>query len=409
MNPATRRQFLVRGLGVTAALPLASWMPVTRAAWSRRGRRADAARVLVVLQLTGGNDGLNTVVPLRQDAYYKLRPTLGLERGSLHALRDERGGMDHGLHPSLKGLAELYAEGSVGVIQGIGYPNPDRSHFRSMDIWHTGLPSARSEAERVGWLGRLADQMRAHDAESMPAIHVGDGDLPLALYGRVGFAPSFGDASAFQLRGDPNFARWRTELLRPERVERQSEARFLRDAAATTYAAVERMRAAAERPSAARYPDHGLARRLELIARLVSGGFETRLFHVALEGFDTHARQSTTHAALLQELSQSVTAFQRDLESSGHAERVVTLIFSEFGRRAAENGSRGTDHGAGAPAFLVGRAVKGGLHGTAPNLEALENGDVPYAVDFRTIYTNLETDWMGCRSSTTHPSANLIG
>ncbi len=391
----TRRQFLIGGVRVAAAVPL-----VSLAGGARASARTEGDPVLVVLQLSGGNDALNMVVPHRQDDYYRMRPTLSLARENLHALDD-----DHGLHPDMAGLGELYAEGHLAVVHGVGYPEPNRSHFRSMEIWHTADPDA--PPGDTGWMGRLADQIAVRQPGTMAALHVGGGDLPLAMYGREYFSPTVRDARGFRLRKPGGgFDGLRGRLL--DRPPATGDLAFLREAAAGTYRAAERMAAVAGRESAVSYPDLELARRLRLIARLVAGDFGTRVFHVALEGFDTHARQKATHAALLGELSQSLTAFQRDLEASGAADRVITLVFSEFGRRVKENASRGTDHGAGAPVLLVGHAVRGGMHGTAPDLQRLENGDVPPTTDFRSVYAALERDWMRLNSATNAASLELI-
>ena len=389
----TRRQFLIGGLRVTAAVPVLGALGAARAG-------SGGERALVVLQLTGGNDGLNTVVPHRQDDYFRMRPTLGLKPGALHALDD-----DHGLHPGLAGLGQLFAEGRVAVVHGVGYPDQDRSHFRSMEIWHTADPDHPPAG--VGWMGRLADQIAASDPTGMAALHVGAGDLPLAMRGRDAFPPTVTDPGGFRLHEKSEaIARARGDLLAPRGGP--PELAFLREAARTTYDAAGRMAAMAERETPVDYPGHDLAARLRLVARLVTGGFGTRLFHVQLAGFDTHARQGPVHASRMQQLSGALAAFQADLRHHGAGDRVVTLVFSEFGRRAAENGSRGTDHGAGAPVFLVGGRVRGGLHGTPPDLGGLVSGDVPATTDFRSIYTALEHDWMGLEPSTAIAALSVV-
>jgi len=384
-----RRDFLIDGLRLGALLPAWTWT---------RAPRAQGERVLVVVQLGGGNDGLNTVVPHRQDAYARGRPTLALPRAGLHALDD-----DHGLHPSLSGLGELFAEGRLTVIQGVGYPEPNRSHFRSMEIWHTADPLHPPAG--VGWLGRLADQIVRTQPGAMPGLHVGDEDLPLALMGESYFAPSVRDEQGLRLRQLPGLDEARATRLGARAAS--GELAFLRTAAASAYRAAERMERAATSRPAVDYPDLALARKLRLVAQLVRGGFDARLFLVTLGGFDTHARQAAFHAALLDELSRSLTAFQRDLEHDGAARRVATLVFSEFGRRTAENASRGTDHGAAAPVFLLGGPGPGGLLGTAPDLEHLVDGDVPHTTDFRALYAALEHGWMGLAPSTDVPALPL--
>jgi uncharacterized protein (DUF1501 family) len=395
----TRRQLFFTGARIAAAVPFVSGL----------GRALPAARdderALVVLQLTGGNDGVNTVVPHRQDEYYRSRPTLGLARSALHRLDD-----DHGLHPELGALAELFDEGKVGVVHGIGYPNPDRSHFRSLEVWHTADPV--NPPGETGWLGDLADQLATRRPGSMAALHVGTEDLPHALFARQYFAPTVRDSRGFRLRElgveKRAFAAARGRLL-DLTGDSAGDLAFLREAARSTYAAAARMEAMTSEPPPVAYPGSSLAERLQLVARLVTGGFGARVFHVSQNGYDTHAAQAPTHAALLRELARGLRAFVRDLEASDAAGRVVVLVHSEFGRRVRENGSKGTDHGAGAPAFVVGGDVRGGLFGTPPDLSKLVEGDVPYTTDFRALYTTLAQDWLELRPPTRVKGLALFG
>lgn len=385
---STRRSFLAAGLHLGVAAPV-----LANLGWpgARGARPADGARALVVLQLTGGNDGLNTLVPHRQDAYYRLRPSLGQARASLLALDD-----DHGLHPALMPLREAAEAGRLAAVHGVGYPHPDRSHFRSMEIWHTADPE--HPPGETGWLGRMADQLAAQDPGTLAALCIGNGDLPLALRARDTFAPSVVDPDAFRLSESSRpIARERARLL--ELDGGSDELAFLRRAAATSYEAARRVSELAEGDASVDYPGTALGRKLRLIARLLAGGFDARLFHLELGGFDTHARQARLHAGLLGQLGDALAAFDADLTLHGLADSVTTLVFSEFGRRAEENGSKGTDHGAGAPVLLVGGRVKGGTHGTPPDLERLEDGDVPATSDLRALYATLEADWMGLEPS----------
>jgi len=384
----TRRRLLLDGLRVTALVPMLASAGRARVA-------AQGERVLVVVQLTGGNDGLNTVVPMRQDGYFRARPTLALKPASLHALD-----ADHGLHPALGGLAELFAEGQLAVVHGVGYPGANRSHFRSMEIWHSADPAQPPRG--VGWLGRLADQILSAAPGSMPALLVGDEEVPLALMGREAIAPTVRDEHSLELAELPSLTGERAALVAPGTAT--GDLAFLRAAARNAYAAAERMERAVARPSSAAYPDLSLAAKLRLIGKLVAGGFDTRLFLVTLGGFDTHARQAALHAARMDELARSLSAFQRDLTALGVEKRVLTFVFSEFGRRVQENASRGTDHGAAAPVFLLGGSIRGGLVGTPPTLERLVDGDVDFTTDFRALYTAIERDWMGLEPSTSVPA-----
>lgn len=406
LPPLSRRRFLIGGLTATA---LTTTLP---GAWSiGAAERAQQDRVLVVVQLTGGNDGLNMVVPYRQDAYFRMRPSLSLAPSGLHKLNDSTA-----LHPSMAGLSELFGQGQLAVVEGVGYPEPDRSHFRSMQVWHTADPEtsygASSERPESGWLGRLATQIAAQQSGgSMPALHLGTGDLPLSLKTQFGFTPTVRDARGFRLL-EPmtGFAAARARVLAATEAHAGRDAAVLHAAAKSTYDAAVRMESLARAEGPSRYPAHPLAERLALSARLIAGGFGTRVFGLELNGFDTHARQSVSHATLLAELSESLSAFQKDLAAKGIADRVVTLVFSEFGRRVEENASKGTDHGAAGPVLVVGKGVRGGLLGSAPDLGALDSGDVPYSVDFRSVYAALERDWLGLRTGTAaQPLADLLG
>ena len=382
-----RRSFLVGGLQVTA---LGSAMPALgRNAFAPRTAKDD--RILVVVQLSGGNDGLNTVIPYGQDAYYRLRPTLGQKPSAIHALDEHVG-----LHPNLGGLKSLYDDGAMAVVHGVGHPNADRSHFRSLEIWHTAEPF--KPVGRVGWLGHLADQILAKDPAALPALSIGGRGSALSMRGALAVPPTVPDDRGFRLaHTSRQIAEERaalTEKDRPLRGKPQLE--FLRSAARTAYDAAERMaEIASDKRAEANYPDTPLAKELRLVAQLIRGNFGTRIFHVSLGGFDTHASQASVHSAHLAQLDGALTAFQRDLMKSGKSDDVATLVFSEFGRRAQENGSRGTDHGRGNPLLLFGTKLRAGQHGSRPDLEDLVEGDIPSTADFRGIYQQLEKDWMG--------------
>ncbi len=392
----TRRHLLVAGIQVSAACaagPAFGALPISSLSSDRK------ERVLVVLQLTGGNDGLNTVVPFGQDQYYRLRPNLGLAKGGLHRLDDM-----HGLHPAMGTMSELFGEGQLAVIQGIANPTPDRSHFRSMEVWHTAEPN--KPVGDVGWLGRLSDQIARGNPGSMPALAIGASNLPLSMRAEHSLAPTVQSAAGFQM--DPrakDLADWRNKLIAEDT---RGDLGYLRIAARSTYDAAQRMETIAAKGSAVDYPETELARQFELVAGLIAGGFGTRVFTLEVTGFDTHARQTAVHAELLGRVSNALAAFQKDLTARGVADRVLTFAFSEFGRRAAENGSKGTDHGRGAPAFLVGNGVRPGLHGRAPDLQQLVDGDIPGTLDFRALYSAMERDWMGLQPSSQIEAAQVL-
>jgi uncharacterized protein (DUF1501 family) len=398
----TRRRFLGQ-LGAAGLLSVGGLPPEFLC---RAARAADQAkndgRILVLVELEGGNDGLNTVIPFGDDEYYKARPGLGVDRDQILKLDDY-----HGLHPGLAGLKSLYDEGRLAVLQGVGYPNPDRSHFRSMDIWHSAEPE-RETFDR-GWLGRMLDaQAGAADAQS-PALALGVQRLPLALVASKINVPAVSDLSAYRLEvgsGSSELQAARRKLL-AELAERNghagAELDFLRQTALTAYRSAERLRSVTEGyKAAAEYPASGLGEQLKLIAQIIASGLETRIFFVSLSGFDTHSQQAPAHQLLLAELGDAVQAFHKDLAGHGLAERVMLVTFSEFGRRVKENGSLGTDHGAASQMFVM-TPLTGGIVGKHPSLTELTDGDLIHHTDFRAVYATLLERWLGL------PSEGVLG
>jgi uncharacterized protein (DUF1501 family) len=335
--------------------------------------------VLVTLQLDGGNDGINTVVPFADPAYAKFRRELRLPTDKLFKIADGLG-----LHPAMRAMADLFESSRLAIVQGVGYPNPNRSHFESMSIWQT----ARTEklgAQTLGWLGRALDE--APQADGPAAVFVGDQNLPLALFARRAASASFADASDLAL------------TLPPPRSSSSSGddlAGFVNRTVTSAYATAAELEAASAggREPAARYAGTALARRLELVSRSIKAGSTARVYYVIQPGYDSHAVQMPTQAQLLRELSGAVKAFLDDLAASKLAGRVLLLAFSEFGRRPDENGSLGTDHGTAGPLFLAGECVKPGVTGQTPLLGDLENGDLKWSTDFRSIYAAVLSDWL---------------
>jgi uncharacterized protein (DUF1501 family) len=372
----TRRGFLKGstcvGMG-TGALSLGTALP---GLWQQAERAAEPRPdlpILVVLELTGGNDGLNTVVPHADDVYHKSRPTLRIEPDKVLRL-DER----VGLHPALKELHQLWDSGDLAVVQGVGYPGPNRSHFRSMEIWQTGV---LGPAPPAGWLGRAADADPA-----MRLCHVGPQSVPIALRGRKAVPQSLASLADYRLTPGTGLV----ELVETgessspvlEQVRRQfTAARELSD----RLAAIPEASASADT----------LEGRLETIRRLIEADCRFCIYYTALEGFDTHAIQRYTHPDLLRKVSQGVAGFLGNLKPSRLDERVVVLMFSEFGRRLKENASGGTDHGTSAPVLVAGKPVKGGLIGPPPDLAKLDDsGDPQFSTDFRDVYATLLRRWL---------------
>jgi uncharacterized protein (DUF1501 family) len=367
---------------------------------SRSAEAADGAkandRSLVVVQLLGGNDGLNTVVPHGIDGYNRGRRALRLPAGQLHKITAEIG-----LHPAMGGMAKILERGRLSVVQGVGYPNPDRSHFRSMEIWETASVKNDAKSLESGWLGRALDSRQAKPGDDPPGLHVGARSMPLALKTRKTEVPSVESLESYKLQlagTEQEKQAERTALNQLAGIDRRHDDALLGFISRTTLAAYESSgrleQLAGKKQSGPKYPNFGLARRLELIAQIIKADFGTRIFYTSLDGFDTHANQLGTHAALLTELSDSVTAFHDDLAAAGHGERVALLSFSEFGRRVEENASQGTDHGAAAPVFLMGPVGTPGLVGSHPGLDDLDDGDLKFHTDFRSIYASLIADWL---------------
>jgi len=346
------------------------WRQAARAAEPRRD-----APILVVLELSGGNDGLNTIIPHADDVYHKSRPTLRVEPGKVLKLDDHVG-----LHPSLKDLHRLWEAGNLAVVQVVGYPNPTRSHFRSMEIWQTGTVGP---APPAGWLGRLVD---AHPR--LELCHVGQGSMPLAVQGRKVAAQSLASVAAYRLGSGAELpARFKERSGEPLLAE-------IRQRYTSTAELARRLENLRGNTTASGDAEM-LEGRLETIRRLIEADMPYRVYYTAQDGFDTHAGQLYAHQRLLQTMGKALAGFLDGLKPSKLDERVVVLVFSEFGRRLKENANGGTDHGAAAPVLIAGRAVKGGLFGPHPNLADLdETGDPRFAIDFRDLYASLIRRWL---------------
>jgi uncharacterized protein (DUF1501 family) len=373
-------------------------------------QQAQGDRILVVVQLIGGNDGLNTVVPHGLDGYTRARRVLRLPSGQIHAINKEIG-----LHPGMGQMAKLLESNRLAVIQGVGYPNPDRSHFRSMEIWETARTDNRPDALDTGWIGRVIDQglaspaAAANSSSALPALHIGAQSLPLALKAKKLEAPSLDTLDQFrlQLSGADDVKRQARQALDDiARLQRGDDALlgFIRRSMLTAYDSTGRLESITkDKTAGTTYPSSGLANRLSLIASIIKAGFGTRIYYTSQDGYDSHANQLGSHAALLTELSDAVAAFDDDLSKAGHGGRVCIIIFSEFGRRVAENASAGTDHGAAAPVLLVGPVAKPGLIGDHPRLDDLDDGDLKHHTDFRSVYAALLQDWLNI------PATPIIG
>jgi uncharacterized protein (DUF1501 family) len=388
-----RRQFLTRALRGSSLVALGSVVPQFVA---RTARAAPPGKdnILVVVELTGGNDGVNTVIPYADDLYHKFRPTLRKTKDAVIRLDDHVG-----LHPAMQSLRPMWEAGHLAVVQGVGYPNPDRSHFEAMDIWQSADPK---RVTPTGWLARATGTMENRSG-GIPILHLGTTKLPLALTSTAGGAAvSIGERNTFRL--DMGRAAADREKPRRQLVEDLSGSAakdddllsFVQRRQVQTLTAIDQLKELLEGPNAVRGYGGGLNQKLQVVAGLIARGFGTRIFYVSLDGFDTHAGQDPAHQKLLAELADAAGNFFRLLRESKDDGRVRLMTFSEFGRRVDENGSKGTDHGAASCLFVAGASVKGGVVGKHPSLSDLDAGDLKYHTDFRRVYATLLDDWLGC-------------
>ena len=384
----SRRKFIQAGLGGTALVSLSGAVPnfLLGASNSLAMNRTD--NVLVVVELAGGNDGLNTVIPYADDAYYANRFTLAIDKNSILKINDHIG-----LHPAMQGFSGLLEKNQLSIIQGVGYPDPNRSHFESMDLWHT----AHQVGDRqTGWIGKCIEENQL--AEQLPAVHFGGGQQPLAVKSLVNPVASIRTLDDFQLRAarDKQLGKLIKSMVNAERDTANPLLTFVHENAKVALDTSDRLNKV-DRASTgdSEYPNSNLGRNLQSIARLIDSGLPTRIYYVTLGGFDTHSNQLESHQGLLRELSDSVAAFMGDIEQQGNGERVAIMSFSEFGRRVRENASRGTDHGTAAPMFVIGNNVNAGAIGDHPGFDDLADGDFKHSIDYRRVYSDVLRSWLG--------------
>ena len=417
-SPAfTRRSFLTSGLTLASTawtIPAflgssADAMAKMLGAGLSSTPGVDEDRVLVVIQLSGGNDGLNTVIPYGMGEYYKARAGIGVKADQVLKLSGADG---VGLHPRMTALKELFDEGMLSVVQGVGYPNPNRSHFKSMDIWHT----ADTDATGDGWLGRYYDseccgfgkgesgQVEKADTPTLdPAISIGR-NAPLALQGRGSKPVAFESAELFRWSGEDIHEALREpyhDLNRRGSVDGSeggnTNADFLMRTALDAQISSEKIRKAVAQKPLVGYPGNELGRQLQMVGSMIRAGLKTRVYYVTLGGFDTHSGQGGAqgrHGNLLANFADSLKAFYKDLKAQNNDGRVLTMTFSEFGRRVGQNASQGTDHGTAAPMFLTGPMVTPGVLNPHPSLSDLDQGDLKYTVDFRQVYASVLEKWL---------------
>ena len=343
-------------------------------------------KILIVVQFTGGNDGLNTVVPYADDVYHRSRPTIGIKNTDVIRLTDTLG-----WNPALAPLQPLWDAGNITIVNSVGYPNPDHSHFRSMDIWHTASDSR--EYRTTGWLGRYLDTYCKDCNLTTHALELDDA-LSLALKGatRNGFAA----ANPAKLQRTTK-GKYIQALAAEQHAREHSTLDFLYKTLAETASSADYIAQQAKAAqSTTTYPNHDFGRDMKQVAELITAGTNTRVYYVSVGGFDTHVNQLERQKKLLQVFAEGIAALQTDLKAANCQDDVLTFAFSEFGRRVAENGSRGTDHGVANNIWLVGTKLrKAGFYNAPPDLAHLIEGDLPHTVDFRAVYASILRHWLG--------------
>jgi uncharacterized protein (DUF1501 family) len=390
----SRRDFLARGLygiGVGAGLPFI--LQRTSAALTAQALTGTSAethpnRILVVIELSGGNDGLNTVVPFGDAAYYRARPKLGIPERDVRKVAD-----GFGFHPTMVGFERLYKDGHLAVVHGCGYDHPSLSHFSSMGYWHTGIPNG---GEPLGWLGRLADETYPAGARNV-IVNLGTSQS-LAVRGRQHSPLVFDDPERFRREGTDDEKHVLAGMTRPRSTANQT-LEFLASTAqnATESADFVRQASATYRTPVDYGTGGGIGGNLQRVAALIAADMPTRLYYVTYQGnsFDTHVQQADLHSRLLMYTADAVRGFMDDIKRLGRADDVAVVMFTEFGRRVEENGSLGTDHGTATPMFIVGHRVKGGLYGKHPSLTDLDDGNMKMTTDFRRVYATMIDEWLG--------------
>ncbi|BCQ09492.1 hypothetical protein JMUB5695_02936 [Mycobacterium heckeshornense] len=367
----SRRKFLIASAGVGAAGLLSgtaaiTWNDLLRAAQDRP--LAEGSGILVIVTLYGGNDGINTVVPYADSAYHDARPELAYAPSDVLHLDEQLG-----LNPALKGLAQAWRDKKLAIVRGVSYPRPDHSHFRSMDIWQTASPT---EPVSTGWIGRWLD---VTGDDPLRAVNIGPVLPPLAVGEKC-------TAAALSPAASTKSAIWFTQTMDALGADDPDDTPAM-SAVCAAYRAARSADATLSKMAAA--GTEGLAGRLAMVAAAVRAGVPTRVYMVALGGFDTHAGERETHQRLLQTFDEALTPFLADMAADRYGKNVVVVAYSEFGRRVAANASQGTDHGTAGPVFVAGAPVTGGFYGEEPSLTDLDNGDLKATTDFRDVYYEL--------------------
>lgn len=407
----TRRRFLGGMAMLSAAASVPGFVGSTSEAYADTDWYTSSkpgvpeGRVLVVVQLSGGNDGLNTVVPFGDDNYNRARPGIRIN----DALKLD-GADGIGLNPALRPIHEMVGQGRAAIVNGVGYPSPNRSHFKSMDIWHSAKTDEK-DMRGKGWVGKAMDTAYpldrkgvAPEGASMACVSIGN-NAPMAVQGSHVQPVAFQNATAFQWAGhqihDAVSEGYDAINQNVAEADAADPLAFVQRTTLDAQVASSKVRQAVKGSTDTRFPNNPLAQQLAMVAKMIRAELPTRVYYVTLGGFDTHAQQTNKHTQLLAQFADSMKAFYDELHKTGHDGRVVSLAFSEFGRRLRQNASGGTDHGVAGPSFVFGPSVKHGLHGSYPSLANLDQGDLIHTTDFRSVYADILDNWMAIDSGKT--------
>jgi uncharacterized protein (DUF1501 family) len=389
-----RRDFLKQsGLASGYFLIPAFLKPLENFGLGRSGEVAPAKKNLVVIQFSGGNDGLNTIIPYNNDLYYKLRKNIGIKKENVITLDKELG-----LNPAMKAFKELYDQGYVSIINNVGYPNPDRSHFRSMDIWQSA--SASNDYLSTGWLGRYLDNQCRWPYEGIEI----DTNLSLALKGKKLSGIATNNARQLYEETKAPYFETVSSYLKPGMLDEDNLGYLYKTMQSTTSSAKYIFETQKTYKNIAEYPDSKFSKELKTVATFINSGLNTSVYYVNMTGFDTHVGQLNKQESLLTQYSEGVAAFVKDLKESGKLDDTLIITFSEFGRRVEENASGGTDHGTASNMFVIGSQLKKkGIFNEVPDLVNLVDGDLKHHIDFRQVYATVLDKWLKA------DSANILG
>ena len=371
-----RRNFLQS----TAMLSLSPMVPCFVSTLARQTQPVGDSSILVVVEMSGGNDGLNTVVPFKDPEYKKSRPKLALDSKRLHEINDEMA-----FHPSMRRCKELFDDGSLKVVNGVGYPNPSRSHFESIAIWHQGLRNSK-RASGVGWLGNALDISRKPGSTVMDGYFVGSEAVSPALLSRRAQIAALSRLEELKLD--------KSIQLKSKTKPEEDIFSFVQRQMTSAYMTSKQIDEISKPRNTGGYSDSKIAQQLRLISRLIKSGAAARIYYTVQNGYDTHAAQANSHATLLSQYSSAVKAFVDDMKANQLDDRVVVLAFSEFGRRVTENASSGTDHGTAGPLFLTGTKVSGGFLGETTSLTDVDSDVLKTQFDFRSVYATVLEQWL---------------